>query len=169
MLVCLVSLSSHGGSRITSKTKHVKKSSFLCRPPPRVFIIFELLLTSVQVFSINEQFCCFYENGVESIHTWDQISTCVLGLSESNLPITPPHPQNSPLSTVSLRVSGYSCRLVTHGMSLIIVNEDSLDVSTPSSYPPSPPLLTSACTLCSIWGLFVHVCVHTGGSGEWGG
>ncbi|XP_031706428.1 phospholipid-transporting ATPase IB isoform X2 [Anarrhichthys ocellatus] len=28
---------------------------------------------------------------------------------------------------------GYSCRLVTHGMSLVIVNEDSLDVSRPSS------------------------------------
>ncbi len=35
------------------------------------------------------------------------------------------------VSTVTLHcVSGYSCKLVSHGMSLIIVNEDSLDVST---------------------------------------
>lgn len=45
--------------------------------------------------------------------------------------------------------SGYSCRLVTHGMSLIIVNEDSLDVSRSST----------SCTLCTVLGLSVCVCV----------
>ncbi|XP_015257401.1 PREDICTED: phospholipid-transporting ATPase IB-like isoform X3 [Cyprinodon variegatus] len=51
---------------------------------------------------------------------------------------------------------GYSCRLVTHGMSLIIVNEDSLDVSKPSSSSSSwrPPALASLCLSLGDFGVF---------------
>lgn len=75
--------------------------------------------------------------------------TCVLCSSKSNLFHIPY------FSTVQC-FSGYSCRLVTHGMSLIIVNEDSLDVSRPSS--SSWHLLQSHwCMLYRVPGLSVHV------------
>lgn len=50
--------------------------------------------------------------------------------------------------------SGYSCRLVTHGMSLIIVNEDSLDVSRQASSSSFVPLdtLYSVETFCWLLG-----------------
>lgn len=56
----------------------------------------------------------------------------------------------------SLSFSGYSCRLVTHGMSLIIVNEDSLDVSRSSSSSLSPPF-SSLCTYSIFFRMFVHL------------
>lgn len=87
--------------------------------------------------------------------TWDQFFTCVLGLRKSNLS---PIPHSRP-STVCFCFSGYSCRLVTHGMSLIIVNEDSLDVSRPLSSSCRPAWFTSVYTLYSIG----TVCV--GGNG----
>lgn len=87
--------------------------------------------------------------------------TCVLVLSTSNLS---PIPHSLP-STVCFCFSGYSCRLVTHHMSLIIVNEDSLDVSRPSSSYCRPPSFTSVYTLYSIG----TICVCTGGRGLCGG
>lgn len=78
----------------------------------------------------------------------------VLSTSKSNPPPTP-HPV---LSTRCF--SGYSCRLVTHGMSLIIVNEDSLDVSTASSYS----VWRTAYRFVQYWGFMcVFVCAQEGG------
>lgn len=84
-----------------------------------------------------------------------QFFNCVLSLSKSNPPPTP-HPV---LSTRCF--SGYSCRLVTHGMSLIIVNEDSLDVSTASSYS----VWWTAYRFVQYWG-FMCVFVYAQGGGQ---
>ena len=62
------------------------------------------------------------------------------------------------VAEIVFSILGYSCRLVSHGMSLIIVNEDSLDVSTyfffplpyqfllysPTHLPPLPFLFSSS-------------------------
>lgn len=56
------------------------------------------------------------------------------------------------VAEIVFSILGYSCRLVSHGMSLIIVNEDSLDVSTSSSpLPPSHSLLPLL--FGSVWAL----------------